>query len=181
MAGTHRSGNGMGMGLGEAKGPSHSGCVPLAPQLVLLVLLLLYPPAFSHAISGHGCVLTKGGAGRSGQLGCTITGGSQRYALKLNHCCVIHAPHSPSLGLGVSVEVKSSMLCKEVTLLEISPFLYSASGRGGDLSSRGYQKWGIGQSSGLCHRPVGPRLQGSWAWVTVDCALSPLCDPINID
>lgn len=101
MAGAHRSGNGMGMGLGEVEGPSHSG-----------------------------------------QLGCTITGGSQRYALKLNHYCVIQAPHTPSLGLGVPVEVRSSMLCKEVTLLEISPFLCSASGRGGDLSSRGWPEVG---------------------------------------
>lgn len=62
---TQRPRSRMSMDLHKAGAPSHAGPGPLAPQLVLLVLLQPYPLPRACAVSGHGCILAEdqGGGG----------------------------------------------------------------------------------------------------------------------
>ena len=55
----------MSMDPPKAGAPSHPGRGPLAPQLVLLVLLQPHPLRPACAVSGHGCILAEdqGGGG----------------------------------------------------------------------------------------------------------------------
>lgn len=75
----------------------------------------------------------------SGLPGCAISEGSQRYALRLAHCCVTLGMIFTLSGLGVPTEVKSAGVY-EALLPESPVFLCSARGLGGDLPSEGAEK-----------------------------------------
>lgn len=91
----------------------------------------------------------------SRQLGCIISGGSQRYALMLTHCCVTLGTTLPSLGLDVPVEVKSASMCE--ALLAVSPlffFLLACFG----VTFLLEDEWGIGRLRPLLQTRESRRL-----------------------
>lgn len=98
----------------------------------------------------------------SRQLGCIISGGSQRYALMLTHCCVTLGTTLPSLGLDVPVEVKSASMCE--ALLALSPLFFFLLACFGVTFLLEDQRGGLG-GLGLCYRPGKA---GAW-WYGLCC------------